>query len=92
MDGTGWWFGVTRGFVDTAGSIIIHAFGAYFGIGLTLALTTAQQRNQAIQSDATSDRFAMIGSLAAWQSERRAISSRRRLRSEPVCWAGRFAL
>ena len=58
--------GVTRGFVDTAGSIIIHAFGAYFGIGLTLALTTAQQRNQAIQSDATSDRFAMIGSMVLW--------------------------
>ena len=62
---------MTCGFVDTAGSIIIHAFGAYFGIGLTLALTTAQQRNQAIQSDATSDRFAMIGSMVLWPSRRR---------------------
>ncbi|MEI6810203.1 MAG: ammonium transporter [bacterium] len=58
--------GVTRGFVDTAGSIIIHAFGAYFGIGLTLALTTRQQRSQPISSDATSDRFAMIGSMVLW--------------------------
>lgn len=58
--------GVTRGFVDTAGSIIIHAFGAYFGIGMTLALTTAQQRGQPIASDATSDRFAMLGSMVLW--------------------------
>ena len=57
---------LTRGFVDTAGSIIIHAFGAYFGIGLTLALTTGQQRGQSIESDATSDRFAMLGSMVLW--------------------------
>ena len=58
--------GVTRGFVDTAGSIIIHAFGAYFGIGLTMVLTTRQQRSQPIESDATSDRFAMLGSMVLW--------------------------
>ena len=58
--------GVTRGFVDTAGSIIIHAFGAYFGIGLTLVLTTGQQRSTPIESDATSDRFAMLGSMVLW--------------------------
>ena len=58
--------GVTRGFVDTAGSIIIHAFGAYFGLGLSLALTTQLQRQQAIESDATSDRFAMLGSMVLW--------------------------
>jgi ammonium transporter Rh len=58
--------GVTRGFVDTAGSIIIHAFGAYFGIGLTIVLTTGQQRSQSVNSDATSDRFAMIGSMVLW--------------------------
>lgn len=58
--------GVTRGFVDTAGSIIIHAFGAYFGIGLSLALTTMQQHGQPIESDVTSDRFAMLGSMVLW--------------------------
>ena len=58
--------GATRGFVDTAGSITIHAFGAYFGIGLTLLLTTALHRGQPIQSDAASDRFAMIGSMVLW--------------------------
>jgi len=58
--------GVTRGFVDTAGSIIIHAFGAYFGIGLTLVLTTGQQRSTPIESDVISDRFAMLGSMVLW--------------------------
>jgi len=58
--------GVTRGFVDTAGSIIIHAFGAYFGLGLTLAVTTAAQRQQTVTVDATSDRFAMLGSMVLW--------------------------
>ncbi len=57
---------ITKGFVDTAGSIIIHAFGAYFGIGLTIALTTRSQREQRIEADATSDRFAMLGSMVLW--------------------------
>jgi ammonium transporter Rh len=58
--------GLTEGFQDTAGSIIIHAFGAYFGLGLSLILTTASQRSQPIESDATSDRFAMLGSMVLW--------------------------
>lgn len=58
--------GVTKGFADAAGSIIIHAFGAYFGLGVTLAVTTARQRGQPIQADATADRFAMLGSMVLW--------------------------
>ena len=37
--------GITKGFVDSAGSIIIHAFGAYFGLGLAVALTRSQHLN-----------------------------------------------
>jgi len=58
--------GLTRGFVDSAGSIVIHAFGAYFGLGLALALTRKGQRAIAVQSDETSDRFAMLGSMVLW--------------------------
>lgn len=58
--------GLTEGYQDTAGSVIIHAFGAYFGLGLSFALTTARQRSQPIESDATSDRFAMLGSMVLW--------------------------
>ena len=57
---------VTRGFTDTAGSIIIHAFGAYFGLAVAMVITTAPQRQIPIQEDATSDRFAMIGSMVLW--------------------------
>lgn len=58
--------GFTKGFVDSAGSIIIHAFGAYFGLGLAVALTSKKQCDVAIASDATSDRFSMLGSMVLW--------------------------
>jgi ammonium transporter Rh len=58
--------GLTRGFVDSAGSIIIHAFGAYFGLGLAIALTRKGHREQAVQADETSDRFSMLGSMVLW--------------------------
>jgi ammonium transporter Rh len=58
--------GITRGFVDAAGSIVIHAFGAYFGLGLTMVLTTKRQRGQLVELDVTSDRFAMLGSMVLW--------------------------
>jgi ammonium transporter Rh len=58
--------GVTKGFVDSAGSIVIHAFGAYFGLGLAVALTRPTQRNLAIESDLTSDQFSMLGSMVLW--------------------------
>jgi ammonium transporter Rh len=58
--------GVTKGFVDSAGSIIIHAFGAYFGLGLAIALTSPQQRSQEIPADETSNRFSLLGSMVLW--------------------------
>lgn len=58
--------GITNGFVDSAGSIVIHAFGAYFGIGMTIALRNNPNNSAAIRSDATSDRFSMLGSMLLW--------------------------
>ena len=58
--------GITKGFVDSAGSIVIHAFGAYFGIGLCIALIRNNHADQAIESDITSDRFSMLGSMVLW--------------------------
>ena len=58
--------GITKGFTDAAGSIVIHAFGAYFGLGLAVALTRARHLNQAVESDDTSDRFSMLGSMVLW--------------------------
>ncbi|MBP6491457.1 MAG: ammonium transporter [Clostridia bacterium] len=58
--------GITAGFVDAGGSIVIHAFGAYFGMGLALVLSSAKHREMPIESDATSDRFSMLGSMILW--------------------------
>jgi ammonium transporter Rh len=58
--------GVTRGFVDSAGSITIHAFGAYFGLGMAAAMTRPRTLDQPVESDATSDRFSMLGSMVLW--------------------------
>jgi len=58
--------GVTKGFVDSAGSIIIHAFGAYFGLGLALSLTGRSCLGMPVETDETSDRFSMLGSMVLW--------------------------
>jgi ammonium transporter Rh len=58
--------GVTSGFVDSAGSIVIHAFGAYFGLGLALSLTNKAHRQMTVEADHTSDRFSMLGSMVLW--------------------------
>ena len=63
MDGG---LGITQGFVDAAGSITIHTFGAYFGMGLIFMLSKMEHRKAAIESDATSDRFGMLGSMILW--------------------------
>jgi len=52
--------------VDTGGSIVIHAFGAIFGLGVALTMTTKQEMEKTIESDATSDRYSMLGSMALW--------------------------
>ncbi|MCQ4575466.1 MAG: ammonium transporter [Candidatus Brocadiales bacterium] len=53
-------------FVDTGGSILIHAFGALFGLGVVMTMTTQAEFNTPIESDATSDRFSMLGSMVLW--------------------------
>ncbi len=53
-------------FVDTGGSIVIHAFGAIFGLGVITTMTTQKEFNLDIESDDTSDRFSMLGSMVLW--------------------------
>ena len=52
--------------VDTGGSIVIHAFGAIFGLGLIFSLTTKKEYKCEIESDSTSDRFSLLGSMLLW--------------------------
>ena len=52
--------------VDTGGSIIIHGFGAIFGLGLIFSLTSKKEFATEIEADATSDRFSLLGSMVLW--------------------------
>jgi len=51
---------------DTGGSIVIHAFGAIFGISAAISLSSKAQRETPIMADAVSDRFSLLGSMVLW--------------------------
>jgi len=55
-----------NGVADTGGSIVIHAFGALFGLGAAMAMTTKAELDKSIEADATSDRYSMLGSMILW--------------------------
>ena len=58
---------ITSGsFVDTGGSIVIHAFGAIFGLGVIMTMTTKKEIELPIESDSTSDRYSLLGSMILW--------------------------
>ena len=60
-------FGLLKsGFADTGGSIIIHAFGALFGVAAAVSLTPSIDLEKQVTSDETSDRFSMVGSMVLW--------------------------
>jgi ammonium transporter Rh len=52
--------------VDTGGSIVIHLFGAIFGLGVAVSMSSHVERDLTIPSDFTSDRFSLLGSMALW--------------------------
>jgi len=55
--------------VDMGGSMYVHTFGAYFGLGVSYMLTRAEKVKEAEKrygSSYTSDQFAMIGTLFLW--------------------------
>lgn len=61
-------FGLIRhgAFADTGGSIVIHAFGALFGLGVVLTMTTRRELDMPVAADFTSDRFSLLGSMVLW--------------------------
>ena len=56
----------TGAFLDTAGSISIHAFGAYFALGMIILLTSKKEREIQIETSKRSNEFALLGSAALW--------------------------
>lgn len=54
---------------DAGGSIVVHAFGAYFGLAVSLMLRPRSDQNAAGKSEGASynsDIFAMVGTLFLW--------------------------
>lgn len=58
--------GLFKGFLDTGGSVIIHAFGAYFGLGVVASTLTKFKDCPECENDSTSNQFCLIGSMVLW--------------------------
>lgn len=52
-------------FLDTAGSVMIHAFGAYFAFGMITKLSSSKEGGT-LETSKISNQFAMLGSAALW--------------------------
>jgi len=58
---------VVYGVVDLGGSMVIHAFGAYFGLACALVIGRPNQRTSDLcGANRMSDLFAMIGTIFLW--------------------------
>lgn len=51
---------------DAGGSTTIHAFGAYFGLGVSFILSRKRKPRTKAKSNANSNAMAMIGTLFLW--------------------------
>lgn len=61
------WISNNKTFADIGGSMIIHAFGAYFGLAASWALRCPRQVDQEKEgADYKTDLFAMIGTIFLW--------------------------
>jgi len=54
------------GMYDAGGSVVIHVFGAYFGIVVSFILGKSAQPKSSPQSTYNSNLFALIGTLFFW--------------------------
>lgn len=58
--------GIFNGFVDAGGSVVIHAFGAYFGIGVVSNTMAKFENGPSAENDSISNQFCLIGSMVLW--------------------------
>jgi len=58
--------GLFTGILDTGGSIVIHAFGAYFGLGVVTNKIKKYKPNTEWESDDISNEFSLLGSVLLW--------------------------
>ena len=55
-----------EGFQDTGGSVVIHAFGAYFGLGVVATTMKKFEDGPQCETDSTSNQFSLLGSFILW--------------------------
>lgn len=58
--------GLFPGFLDTGGSVAIHAFGAYFGLGIVATTAKKFQDKPGPKADKISNEFCLLGSMILW--------------------------
>lgn len=58
--------GLFKGFLDTGGSIVIHSFGAYFGLGVVANTLTKYKDDPDCESNPLSNQFCLLGSMILW--------------------------
>ena len=58
--------GMFPGFLDSGGSVAIHAFGAYFGLGVVATTAKKFENRGACEFDKTSNEFCLLGSMILW--------------------------
>lgn len=58
--------GLFKGFVDTGGSIVIHAFGAYFGLGVVANTFSKFKDDADCKSNTGSNMLCLLGSMILW--------------------------
>ena len=58
--------GLFEGFLDSGGSVAIHAFGAYFGLGVVATTAKKFQDKPGPKADKISNEFCLLGSMILW--------------------------
>lgn len=58
--------GMFNGFLDTGGSIVIHAFGAYFGLGVITNTFSKFKDDDICEASSNSNQLCLLGSMILW--------------------------
>ena len=58
--------GLFEGFLDTGGSVAIHAFGAYFGLGVVATTAKKFQDKPGPKTNKVSNEVCLLGSMVLW--------------------------
>ena len=58
--------GLFEGFLDTGGAVAIHAFGAYFGLGVVATTAKKFQDKPGPKTNKVSNEFCLLGSMVLW--------------------------